>query len=159
MFQKGQFRKNMTNKWKFRLFLLLKLPLAFIVGLKLNTLSDTKTEVILPFKWLNTNPFKSMYFACLTMAAELSTGIVVMDLIDRETTLFSMLVLKVEGEFMKRGIHEIKFSCKDQEIAKTAFIEALKTNMSQTFVLKSIGYNNIGEPICQFAFTWSIKAK
>ena len=159
MFKKGDFKRNMTTGWKFRLFLLLKLPLAFIVGLRLKSMTDRCVEISLPFKWLNTNPFKSMYFACLTMAAELSTGIVVMNLIDSLPQSFAMLVLKVEGDFVKRGLGKIVFRCEDLVIAQNAFERALEEKSPQQFVLKSIGYNEQNEPICSFSFTWSIKAK
>jgi len=159
MFKKGDFKRNMTTEWKFRLFLLLKLPLAFIVGLRLKSITNQVVEISLPFKWLNTNPFKSMYFACLTMAAELSTGVVVMSIIDTLPQSFAMLVLKVEGDFVKRGLGTIVFRCEDTVVAQNAFEKALAEKSPQQFVLKSIGYNEQNEPICSFHFTWSIKAK
>ena len=37
-----------------------------------------EATVLMKYKWLNTNPFRSVYFACLQMAAEFSTGIICM---------------------------------------------------------------------------------
>ena len=68
-------RKLLLNSFKFKLFLLKELPMGFLAGMKVRELTEEKGVVTIPYKYLTKNPFKSMYFACLAMAAELSTGI------------------------------------------------------------------------------------
>jgi len=53
--------------------MLRKLPMGFIAGLKMEALDPSKSTVSVRFKWVNQNPFRSLYFAVLSMAAELST--------------------------------------------------------------------------------------
>src|SRR5678810_908341 len=68
------FSKQMTSPLKFRMFLLSKLPSAYFSGVRVKSLDENKCEVTVPFKWFSQNPFRSTYFACLSMAAEMSTG-------------------------------------------------------------------------------------
>lgn len=149
----------MNRPSTFRLFLFLKLPLAFFVGLKVAFLTREKAVVSLPFKWLNKNPFGSMYFACLTMASELSTGLLVMNYINESEHLFSMLVTRVEGTFVKRGLGTTLFECQDIDTIEAAFRKAIETGEGVEFGLKSIGKNEDGETICHFEYFWSIKIK
>ena len=65
---------NKVKGWKFRFFLLLNLPLAFIARLKIKDISEKQATVTVPFSFWNKNPFNSIYFAVLSMAGELSTG-------------------------------------------------------------------------------------
>jgi len=69
------FKKQITNPIKYRSFMLSKLPMAFVSGLKIVELSPQNAIISVRFKWINQNPIKSIYFAVLSMAAELSTGI------------------------------------------------------------------------------------
>ena len=51
-----------------------KLPAAFFSGVRIKEVGETKCRVSVPYKWFTQNPFRSTYFACLAMAAEMSTG-------------------------------------------------------------------------------------
>ncbi len=62
---------------KLNQFLMLKLPSAWLCGVRVKAISDTNCSVGVKHKWINQNPFKSMYFAVQAMAAELSTGALV----------------------------------------------------------------------------------
>ena len=54
---------------KLNSFLFLKLPSAFICGVRVKKISADKCIVTVKHKWINQNPFKSMYFAVQAMAA------------------------------------------------------------------------------------------
>ena len=75
-------RKNKIIKifttWRLVFFFILKLPMAFLARLRVRELSVDKCLVSVPYNYWNKNPFKSMYFAVQAMAAELSTGALVM---------------------------------------------------------------------------------
>ena len=89
---KKLFQQKMLNPIFFKLFLILKLPLAFLAGIKLKSLNDTQSTVQLKYNCLNKNPFKSIYFAALSMAGELASGIT--------TKQYSLLTLVCEYEFL-----------------------------------------------------------
>ena len=67
-----EFLKLIKHPFKFQLFMLSKLPSAFFCGVRVVDADENKCSVKVPYKWFSQNPFKSTYFACLSMAAEMS---------------------------------------------------------------------------------------
>ena len=51
-----------------------KMPIAWLSGLKIISLDQNECTVSIPYKRLTQNPFHSVYFASQAMAAEMSTG-------------------------------------------------------------------------------------
>ncbi len=153
------FKKTTDNKLKFGLFMLTKLPSAFFCGVRLRSLEEDKSVVSVPFKWLSQNPFKSIYFACQAMAAEMSTGMFGLGFTHQSTPPFSMLVTNIEGKFVKKATERIYFECNDGSLFKQAVNECLATGESRIVLAKSIGKTKAGEIVSEFLVTWSFKTK
>ncbi|HNF38457.1 MAG TPA: thioesterase, partial [Chitinophagaceae bacterium] len=111
------------------------------------------------FKWLSQNPFRSTYFACLSMAAELSTGALAMAHLYKSNPAISMLVVKVESEYFKKAIGRTKFLCEDGQLFQKAVEEAIATGEAVTVNAKSVGKDSDGATVAVFTITWSLKAK
>lgn len=133
--------------------------MAFLAGLKLQLLQEEVAVVSVRFKWLNQNPFRSMYFAVLAMAAELSTGILAVAFTFKTHPSVSMLVVKCEGEFYKKAVGNITFTCNDGLVVQTAIQETMATKQGISISATSIGKNEQDEVVAKFVFTWSFKAK
>ncbi|MEP2509730.1 MAG: hypothetical protein ABJH72_10250, partial [Reichenbachiella sp.] len=67
--EQDRFRKRMLNAWLFRTFLFFKIPLGWASGMKVLELNHDFATTTVAFRWLNQNPFRSMYFAGMAMAA------------------------------------------------------------------------------------------
>jgi hypothetical protein len=154
-----QFLKLINSPVKFRLFLLSKLPSAFFCGVRVRYADENKCVVTVPYKWLSQNPFKSTYFACLGMAAEMSTGVLAMAHIYKRVPAVSMLVLKVEGSFQKKAVGRTTFTCEEGDAIRQAIEEAIQKNESKTITARSYGRNKDGEILAEFSITWSFKVK
>jgi hypothetical protein len=152
------FQAVMLNKLKYNFFLLAKLPMAFLAGLQLLQLTPQQAVVQVKFKWLNQNPFNSIYFAVLSMAAELSTGILAFGHIYK-TQPVSMLVVKNQGEFYKKAVGKIRFTCTNGTAIEQAINQTKQTGEGITIEAESIGVNEQGEIVAKFIFTWSFKGK
>ena len=74
MQSKNKFQNLVNHPFKFRMYLLYKLPAAFFSGVKIKECTQEKCITSVPYKWLTQNPFRSTYLASLAMAAEMSTG-------------------------------------------------------------------------------------
>ncbi len=133
--------------------------MAFLAGLQLQQLQEEAAVVSVRFKWLNKNPFRSMYFAVLAMAAELSTGILAVAFTYKNQPSVSMLVVKCEGEFYKKAIGNIKFTCNDGLSIKTAINQTIATKQAIMLTTTAIGKNEQDEVVAKFMFTWSFKVK
>lgn len=140
-------------------FLFFKLPSAFICGVRVKQIDENKCMVTVKHRWMNQNPFNSMYFAVQAMAAELSTGALVMHQIQESGKKISMLVANNKSNFSKKATGRITFICNDGAMAAKAIQEAIATGEGQTFWMKSIGTNEKGEQVSEMDFEWSVRIK
>ena len=144
---------------KLNAFLFLKLPAAFWSGVRVKSISNAQCVVTVKHRWFNQNPFKSMYFAVQAMAAELTTGALVMMQIRNSGRSISMLVANNNGNFSKKATGRITFTCNDGYIIEQAIQKTIASGEGQTLWMKSIGENEKGEQVSEMNFEWSIKLK
>lgn len=140
-------------------FLFFKLPAAFWCGVRVAEISNSKCVVTVKHRWINQNPFNSMYFAVQAMAAELSTGAMVIDQIKSTGKNISMLVANNKSNFSKKATGRVTFTCNDGSLINIAIQKTIETAQGQTFWMKSIGTNEKGEQVSEMDFEWSIKLK
>jgi hypothetical protein len=141
------------------MFMLSKIPAAYIAGVKVESVTSETAVVSVKKKWVNQNPFRSIYFAVLSMAAEMSTGILCMGALYKRNPLVSMLIVKIEGWFIKKAIGKVVFTCNDGILANDAVEKAIATGEATTVVCNSKGVNEQGELVAEFYCTWSFKAR
>lgn len=144
---------------KINTFLFFKLPSAFWCGVRAKTLDNNKCTVSVKHRWFNQNPFNSMYFAVQAMAAELSTGALVMYQIKKSKSKISMLVANNKGNFTKKATGRITFVCQDGHLIEQAIQRTIATGEGQTFWMKSIGKDEKGDQVSEMDFEWSVRLK
>ena len=144
---------------KLNTFLFFKLPSAFWCGVRVKSLTAEKCEVTVKHGWFNQNPFKSMYFAVQAMAAELTTGALVMYKIKTSGKKISMLVANNKGNFTKKATGKITFTCNDGHLIEEAIQKTIATGEGQTFWMKSIGKDEKGDQVSELDFEWSVRSK
>lgn len=147
------------SRWKFRIFLLKKLPAAYFSGLRVMEVSPGSCTVTLRLKWFTRNPFRSIYFACLAMAAEMSTGILAMGHLYGRSPGVSMLVVSFQADFFRKATGTIRFVCADGEKIANAIEQAVRTCEGQTVEAVAAGYNAAGENVADCRIVWSFKAR
>ncbi len=154
-----KFENLANNHLKIKLFMLTKLPLAFLARLRVDHMDLSKAAVSIPYSYLNKNPFRSVYFAALSMAAELSTGILAMAHIEKSKQPVSMLVLGMRAEFLKKAKTRIVFTCDQGELLAKAIAESIAENTGKTREVYTTGIDKNGEIVAKFWFTWTFKPK
>ncbi len=140
-------------------FLFFKLPAAWWCGVRVQKITASICEVTVTHKWINQNPFKSMYFAVQAMAAELSTGALVMKGIKESEEKISMLVAQNKASFSKKATGKITFLCTEEEKISKAIKHTIATGEGQTFWLDSQGVNEKGVVVSDFKFEWTVRLK
>jgi hypothetical protein len=153
------FLQVINNPVKFKLFLLSKLPAAFFSGLRIQHCTEESCAVTVPFNWRTKNPFRSTYFACLAMAAEMSTGALAMSKIYGRKPAVSMLITGMEAKYHKKATGLTTFICNEGGKLSEVIELAYQTAGSQTVTLKSEGFNTDKELVAEFWFTWSFKIR
>lgn len=130
-----------------------------MAGLRLQAVSANSCTVSVSFKWATKNPFRSTYFACLAMAAEMSTGVLAMAHVYGRRPSISMLIGGMESKFHKKATGLSLFTCDDGEAIQHVIEQAVQTGEGQTVTAYSKGVNERGELVAEFWFTWSFKSK
>ena len=156
--QAAAFRRQVLNPLKLRLFLMRKLPMAWLAGLRLTALTPESATVTIRYKFLTQNPFRSLYFACLSMAAELASGIQAMMHVQAGSPV-SMLVTSIQGDFTKKAVGLIAFTCPDGPQIAQAVADSRATGEGRTVVCTSTGVDEAGDVVAVFRLTWSFRAK
>ncbi|PWG05306.1 DUF4442 domain-containing protein [Polaribacter aquimarinus] len=144
---------------KINSFMFFKLPLGWLSGLRVKSITESNSIVIIRHRWINQNPFKSMFWAAQGMAAEMTTGVLVMNAVEASNKKFSMLVTKQEGGFFKKATGKITFTCNDGYLISSTLKKSIATKEGQLITLSSEGKNEDGVVVSNFKFEWSIKVK
>ena len=156
---KIRFQKKMLNPIFFKLFLILKLPLAFLAGIKLISLNDTHSTVQLKYSYLNKNPFKSIYFAALSMAGELASGILAASFTYKNSPRISMLVIAVKIDFSKKAVGVINFTCNQGKEIQDCINKSIITKEGQCINIITTATDQEGDIVAIFNIRWSFKSK
>ena len=144
---------------KINLYLAFKLPAAFICGVRAQYISEQACKATVRHRWISQNPFHSMYFAVQAMAAELTTGILVLQQIKKSKHSLSMLVLNNKASFTKKATGKITFTCTQGDLINQTIATAIATGEGQTIWLQSTGRNAQGAIVAVMDFEWTLKLK
>ncbi len=147
------------TKAKVNTFLAFKLPSAFLCGVRVKSINEQQCVVSVKHRWINQNPFNSMYFAVQAMAAELSTGALVLSQIQNSGKKISMLVANNKSNFTKKATGRISFTCNDGLLIEKAIQQAVATGEGQTVWMKSVGIDQKGDQVSEMDFEWSVRVK
>ncbi|MDO5968939.1 DUF4442 domain-containing protein [Flavivirga aquimarina] len=144
---------------KLNTFIIFKLPAAYFCGVRTKHIDTNKCIVTVKYRWINQNPFKSMFWAVQGMAAEFSTGALMIAKIQESGKRISMLVTSNNATFTKKATGRITFTCNDGHLIDEALKRTIETGEGQTIWMKSIGVNEEGVEVSTFNFEWSVKVK
>jgi len=136
-----------------------KLPSAYFCGVRTKYIDPNKCIVTVRHKWINKNPFKSLFWAVQGMAAELTTGALVMMKIRESGKNISMLVASNNATFSKKATGKITFVCDQGESIDQTIAKAISSGEGQTITLHATGTNTDGLEVSSFNFEWTLKLK
>ena len=147
------------SKFQISLFTLLRLPSVWLCGIRVTLLEQSFCEAKVKHRWINQNPFNSMFWAVQGMAAELTTGMLLMQEIQTSKRKVSMLVLNNKANFSKKAQGRITFSCNSADLITNAIKKLLETDKPQTLWLTSKGVDENNDLVSTFEFEWTLLIK
>ena len=145
--------------FRINLYTFFNLPSAWWCGVRVKKISSKYCSTKVNLNWINKNPFKSIFWAIQGMAAELSTGVLIMQASKSFKCDISMLVINNKATFTKKAKGQIFFSCDNGEAVDKTFTKLLKTNKSQTLLLQAKGIDKEGDIVSTFDFEWTLLLK
>ncbi|MCV9389082.1 PaaI family thioesterase [Reichenbachiella ulvae] len=150
--------QQFTNPWKLRLYLLAKLPMGWLSGMQVLEINEERAVTTVKHRWLNQNPFGSMYFAVQAMAAELSTGVLALTATKGVKPKILTIITANDAEFVKQAKERIYFSCEGGQEILAAVEEAKNSTDNVTVSVKVEGKTKNGTLVSAFHFSWSFRA-
>lgn len=151
-------KKTLNTGWKMWFYFLWRLPSVLWFGIRIEQVNAAQGIVSLPFTWRSQNPFRSVYFAAQCAAAELSTGILVLAAIGGQAKV-SMLVTRLDMEFVKKATSTIVFTCGEGSKIREAVNRTIQSGEPQTISVETTGVQSTGEVVSRARLTWSFKLK
>ena len=150
-----QLAKSLMNRWKLRLWMLKNLPMAMLTGMIIAELNEEYCKVRLNDHWWLRNPFKSVYWAVISMAAELSTGALLYAYSSGAKTQF--ILVEARAKFYKKLRGKSFYFCRaGQEILQQ--MNALQnTSEARMVILPAQALNESGEVVADFEFYWQLR--
>ena len=133
--------------------------MAFLACLKLKELSAAHAVVAMKYKYLNKNPFGSIYFACLSMAGEIASGMLAASIAYKSNPNISMLVVEVQINFTKKAVVTILFECNQGKEILATIQKSIITGDGQTIEALTIARDEKGDVVAEFFIKWSFKVK
>ena len=98
-----------------------------------------------------------MYFGALSIGADFTAGLLVMNLLKKNKSKARLLFKDFNANFIMRGDTDIIFICTDYKIIEQSILENIKTNNRVNFKLLVNAHSKDGEHIADFTLTTSIK--
>lgn len=152
------FTEKIKNPLALFLFFFNKIPTLFWWGVKLEKLNCFESTVILPFHWRTQNPFKSIYFAAQSGAAELASGLLA-TMSTEGLGSVSTLVTEVSGTYVKKANQTVYFNCIQGEEIRKIVLETVKDKAPKSIQTKVIGTFKDGTVVSTHLITWSFKSR
>jgi len=154
-----KFARKVTNPFFMRLYMLSSLPMGLLAGLRVREVTDTQTVVSVPFKYLNKNPFRSIYFAVQSMAAEMSTATACLLAVQGHKPSVAFIIVDLKAHFTKKATGRVYFTCEDNRQAFEAVEKCIETGEAEQATFKTTGKMKDGTVVSEFQFTWSFKQR
>ncbi|MBN8683662.1 MAG: DUF4442 domain-containing protein [Chitinophagales bacterium] len=155
---KRTFFENANSRFRMGLYMFLKLPAAWFMGLRVVQCNEEKCAVALPYRWRSQNPFRSTYFAAQCAAGEMSTGLLALACLQEQPPV-SMLVTHIEADFFKKASETLTFTCEEGALIEATIQQVLSGEDAHTLLLHSKGRLPDGTIASEIRVQWSFKRK
>ena len=100
-----------------------------------------------------------MFWAVQGMAAELTTGLLIMKGIKESKAKVSMLVLNNNANFSKKATGRITFACTQGTEITQLMDKLIKSGTPKTIWMEAVGTDEAGDVVSRFNFEWTLIVK
>ena len=146
---------KLKNAIQLRLWMLTKLPMGLLTGMKVSTLDETSCTVELKDRFWLHNPFRSMFWAVMGMAAELSTGALLTAWCSGNKIRY--ILTGMEGVFFKKVRGKSFYFCSAGKEVLNILETLSLPGDTATVTLPVIAQDLNGQIVAEFKFSWTLK--
>lgn len=156
---KSLLAESTRNTLYLRYFALTKIPLLFYARPSVVEKSAQRVVVRIPLSRRTKNHQGSMYFASLAMGADVSVGLLAVELINRQEENISFIFRDFNAEFYRRATADVYFTCNQGEAIAELVNMALSSDQRVEKTLDAVATvpSENDEPVARFRLTLSLK--
>ncbi len=147
--------QKLSSPWKFRLWMIKSLPMGLLSGMYIQSLDEQACVVVLKERWWIRNPFGSVFWAVMGMAAELSSGALVFAHAQGGNVKF--ILVGVEGEFFKKVKGKSYYFCETGSDVLRSIEQIVNPNDTSVVILPVTARDEAGQLLAEFRFRWQLK--
>ncbi|NVK27627.1 MAG: DUF4442 domain-containing protein [Flavobacteriia bacterium] len=151
--------KQLNSRLAFRFFTRKMVPAAAHAGVRFVKFDETECQIAMPYRKRNKNPFRSMYFAVQSMAAEMSTALPAMIHMKKYDVSIAWIVIDFSASFPAKATSDVIFTCAQVEEVGQIVDAASRSDEAQTIAVKTVGKMKDGTVVSEFTFHWSFKRR
>ena len=156
---KMSFNKKLANQllspWKMRMWMMSRLPMGLLSGMVIESLDENGCKVVLKDRFWIRNPFGSVFWAVMGMAAELSTGALVYAYVSGTNTKY--ILTGVRGEFLKKVRGKSFYFCGSGQVVQQYLDSLNQPGETLTISLPVTAHDQAGQKVAEFEFYWQLK--
>jgi hypothetical protein len=93
------------------------------------------------------------------MAAELTTGALIINKVKASGINIAMLLVKNDASYSKKATGRITFECSEGYLVDETIKSAIETGLGKQVTLNVVGKNSENIEVSRFSFTWSVKVR
>ena len=138
-----------------RLWMMKRLPMGMISGMKIESLDENGCTVVLKDRFWIRNPFGSVFWAVMGMAAELSTGALVYAYVSGSNIKY--ILTGVKGEFLKKVRGKSFYFCPSGQEVERQLRALSGPGETYTIALPVTAHDQAGQLVASFEFYWQLK--
>ena len=146
---------SLRNKWKLRLWMLRRLPMGLASGMYISELDEDHCTVVLQDRWWIRNPFNSVFWAVMSMAAELSTGALVFAY-GRPGNMQFILV-GFEAKFLKKAKGKSFYFCRAGKEVERAISNNMNNPAPSSIIMPVLAQDESGQVLAEFICYWQLR--
>jgi hypothetical protein len=155
MVQDQQLIRNFTTPWKLRLWMARNLPMGMLSGLYIRELDQAGCVVVLKDRWWIRNPYGSVFWAVMGMAAEMSTGALVYAICQGSGVRF--ILVGMEGQFFKKVKGKSYYFCQTGSEVLRILDQLSNPNETSDVILPVTARDEAGQLLAEFKFRWQLR--
>jgi hypothetical protein len=146
---------SLRQKWKLRWWMMRRLPMGMLSGMHIISLDEESCTVELKDRWWIRNPFGSVFWAVMSMAAELSTGALV--LAYTQPVGIQFILVGFEAKFLKKAKGKSFYFCHAGKEVARSISNITNTTAPCVITLPVRAQDESGQVLAEFECYWQLR--
>jgi acyl-coenzyme A thioesterase PaaI-like protein len=147
---------SIKDKIFLKLYCFFRLPIISYCRPKIIKSDCDIVEIQIPLKRRTKNHLNSMYFGALSVGADFSGGLLVMNILRKNKSNAKLVFKDFKANFIKRATSDVLFVCKSSQVIQSSVIKNSSDKARVNFEIYVEAFCS-GDLVADFYLTTSIK--